>query len=500
MIKALSVLLVLLVAKAVCAFLSTGSEARISLFEPAKVSHADRLTSLDCRATKPSESIYLGIDTCLWSDYYLVNNFKIAQFPFCPGGRPATVLFYEGTSCTGNPTFRSDQSHGGSPEEITDRCLFGSSPKQWSLVFRCADVDSQSISKGRFRKAVPPSYETSKINKPNSQGGVLTLYESTDCTIYRPKQPTFLDADVCLPIRDGDRLGSIHITQPVVCGNGKAALTKVYEDEECETWTAVLGSDAWTDSYYASLDKKCHTTTVRSISFFCGAKHPTPFDQVPPHRHEDVEQLILLDPTPEPEPEPEPEPQPKPAPKPNPVPSSRYALVTGYTTKNCTESQGLAGTVTQMEADTCVSSVMYRSLHIQKSAICSNGTQALLGVYSRPGCHPEDMTTLQALPSDYSKWCGLSTNTDSLVFWCEGLPESEIGGKQGSVGGLVKLLLLVLLIVIVFIALAVLSCVMRGAAMMQQANRLLQRIKALFGKDEGLIQLEDEPTGADSLG
>lgn len=501
MTKALSVLITLSAARAVCALsFTTASVARIFLFEPADVSRGDNLTHLDCGATRPSTTVDLPTDTCLWGDYFLVNNFQITQFPHCPGGRAAVAFFYEGTSCTGNPTFRTDQSENGSPRQIINRCLFGSSPKLWSLVFRCANLNSQSIAKGKFRKAVPPSYETSRANKPTAQGGVLTPYDSTDCTIYRPKQPTFLDADVCLSVREGYRLGSLHITQPVICGNGKAALAKAYEDDKCETTTAFLGSDIWTGDYYASLDKKCHTTTARSISFPCAGGYPTPFDEVPPHRHKAVEQLVLLDPAPVPEPEPAPEP-PKPSPTREPKPPlSQDAQLIGFTTKSCKASQDHSARRFAKRVDSCVSSLMYDSILIQQAAVCGNGTQALLAAYSRTGCHPEDMTALRRISGGASGTCTDTTNIDSLAFWCQGLPESEIGGTQGSVGGLVKLLLVVLLIVVVFIALAVLSCVMRGAAMMQQANRLVQRVKALFGKDEGLIQLEEEPTGGEATG
>lgn len=470
-------------------------EARISLYEAATVSSAQRLSYLDCSVRRPSEEVVLPVNTCLWGDYFLVNNFKITQYPICADGSPAVALFYEGTSCTGKPTFRSESNGARGPQGITNRCLFGSSPARWSVAFRCGNPDSQSIAKGSFRQAIPPSYETVRRNNPTASGGVITPYFSYDCTISTPKQPTFLDADVCLKLEPGH---SIHLAQPVVCENNKTALGAIYQDEECSVWNGFIGHDVYSDGYFASIDKKCYAVNAQSISFSCGSREKRKFEDLPPHEHKDVDPLVLLDPA-EPEPEPRPEPE-KPKPK-NPVsrpkqpvarpkkPSKQQdAQLVGYWRENCQTDQGKIDTFPAQKIDTCFQSFMYDSVRIQTTATCGNGTKALLASYSRPGCHPEDTINMGSA----SEGCIPTKRIGSLAFWCDGLSESEIGNRKGSIGGLIKILLVIFVVFLLITVLTILSCVMKGAAMIKQAGKLIQRLKALFGKDEGGIRLEDD--------
>jgi len=131
---------------------------------------------------------------------------------------------------------------------------------------------------------------------------------------------------------------------------------------------------------------------------------------------------------------------------------------------------------------------MYNSMQVVSPAVCKNGTQALFAQYYRPGCKPEDMKSIGALPEVFTEGCADIAKIDSFAFWCEGLPDSEIGNK-GSIGGFVKVVLIILLVVVLMIGLSVLSCCLRGAAMMKQANELWGYIMAMFGKKEGAIQL-----------
>ena len=98
------------------------------------------------------------------------------------------------------------------------------------------------------------------------------------------------------------------------------------------------------------------------------------------------------------------------------------------------------------------------------------------------------MTSFGEIPEDYSSGCTDTSKIDSIAFWCEGLPATEIGNK-GNIGGLVKILLLILLVFILMGVLSIVSCCLRGAAMMRQANELWGRIMEAFGKREGAIQL-----------
>ena len=135
--------------------------------------------------------------------------------------------------------------------------------------------------------------------------------------------------------------------------------------------------------------------------------------------------------------------------------------------------------------DSCLWAPQYLSLRVTTPEICDNGTMALLATYSRAGCKPENLLSLSELPETYSDGCADIQGIDSIAFICEGLPAEDIGNK-GSIGGLVKILLLVLLVMALMTALSVLSCVLKGAAMVNQMKGLWQRTT---GQDEGGIQL-----------
>ena len=112
---------------------------------------------------------------------------------------------------------------------------------------------------------------------------------------------------------------------------------------------------------------------------------------------------------------------------------------------------------------------MYKSIEIQSPAICANGTQALLATYSRPGCKPTDLKYLGEIPEEFTDGCADIAKIDSFAFICEGLPESEIGNK-GSAGGFLKFVGILLLLLVLMVVLSVVSCCLRGAVMMKQAN------------------------------
>jgi hypothetical protein len=493
-------------------------EAKISLFEPAKFSETPFSTNdLDCRAGQPSTDITLSVDRCLWGDYFLVNNFQITSYPTCGNGAKAVTYFYETTSCTGKPTFRSDEAD----VELEGTCLFGSSPEKWSMIFRCENLDSQSVSKGNFGQAIPPNYLSNKkpAVKPNPVG-VITPHFAYDCTVNRPKQPTFLPADTCLTLEVGH---SLYITEPVICSDGRTALVQTYNEPNCESPSSWLGTDVSSGAYYDSINKKCHTTDARSVAFKCSEKEIEQFEDLPEHKFKDVKSLKVLPPSTFSE-KPFGKPSSAPAlPKPNnaivnpqaplgknvplrPTSSTKAtsnvkpavslnpfsvnpqsATIQPYSLKNCKVGQQ-RDTASVKKADTCIWTFMWESMQIKSPAICLNGTQALFATYSRPGCKPEEMTSFGEIPEDYSSGCADISKVDSIAFWCEGLPASEIGNK-GSIGGLVKILLLILLVFVLMGVLSIVGCCLRGAAMMRQANELWGRIMEAFGKREGAIQL-----------
>lgn len=491
--------------------------AKISLFAASEkvIIEAFSLTDQECGAGNPSTDMILPINTCLWGDYSLVNNFRITTLPTCANGAIPITYFYDTTSCTGNPTFRSDEAM----LDLEDRCLFGSSTGKWSMIFRCENLESQAVAKGYYTQAIPPNY--SSLKKPAPTGakgshGVVTPHGSHDCTIWKPKEPTFLPTDTCLTL---DVSHSVFINQPATCANGKAALVEAFSEPDCKTSVGWLGTDTFSNEYGASLDKKCHPTQARSIQFICGDKEMEMFEDLPPHEHAEVKPLVILAPLATPPPQSAPEeslttpqrpqgyssstskkakpivhfyPEDRKSPKPTAHTTAQSSTPQGgkiqpYYLKDCKNDQR-SNTASVKAIDTCIWTFMYNSMQVVSPAVCKNGSQALFAQYYRPGCKPEDMKSIGELPEVFTDGCGDIANIDSFAFWCEGLPDSEIGNK-GSVGGFVKMILIILLVVVLMVGLSVLSCCLRGVAMMKQANELWGHIMAMFGKKEGAIQL-----------
>jgi hypothetical protein len=535
---------ILPVARSAAAY-GSNRPAKISLFEASNITEPYYPSDLDCGTGRLSTDITLPLNTCLWGDYSLINNLKITSLPNCAYGEYPVAYFYSTTSCTGNPTFRSDKA----AVKVEDKCLFGSSPAKWSMIFRCDNLESQAVAKGYYVQAIPPnysSYEKPAATGPKASDGVVTPHFTYDCTTWKPKEPTFLPTDTCLTVDIGH---SVFINQPATCASGKAAIVQSFAESGCKTSIGWLGTDAFSSQYGTSLDKKCHTTQARSIKFHCGDKEMQMFEDLPPHKPDDVEPLVILAPRPKPKVHPfEPNQaaaidqklegyirsgvnpdgtksagtkwseysatplrgKHKPAVTVTPKSTTIATPMSGksrkpivdltpqsltpqggkiqpYYLKDCKNDQR-SNTASMKAVDTCVWTFMYESMQVKSPAVCTNGTRALFATYSRPGCKPEEMTSFGELPEVYSEGCADISSIDSFAFWCEGLPASEIGNK-GSIGGFFKMLLIVILVVVLMIALSILSCCLRGAAMMKQANELWGHIMRTFGKREGAIQL-----------
>ena len=164
------------------------------------------------------------------------------------------------------------------------------------------------------------------------------------------------------------------------------------------------------------------------------------------------------------------------------------AKIQAYWDEDCNADSGHTEAASVKAVDTCVWTFMYKSVAILSPAICSNGTQALFATYSRPGCKPGDLKYLGEFPGEF-EGCVDIERIDSFAFICEGLPESEIGNKGGSVGGFLKFVGILLLLLVLMVGLSVVSCCLKGAAMMKQANELWARIMQAFRGREGAIQL-----------
>jgi hypothetical protein len=346
---------------------------------PAKVSLFD--SSDGCAAERPSTDVSLGVNTCLWGDFPLVN-FKVKRTLKCFNGAEPVAYIYPTTTCTGNPSFRSDkqvldQEH----PDLWDTCLFFGAPTEWSMIFRCDRLESQAIASGNYLQAIPPNYDSMKSPiSAKASDGVVTPYTSFDCTIYKPHEPTYLPADTCLNF-SGTEGRSVFIHKPAICANGSAALVESFPEPGCQKSDE---SDVSVSEDGLSLDKKCVGSWdphVRSMRFRCDDKEMEKFEDLPPHQHAEVEPLIIQE-------------APSPA---GVIHKAQGGKIKTYSLADCETDQRPERTSVKA-VDTCVWTFMYKSMEVKDPAICANGTQALFATYSRPGCKPEDLKYLGDLP------------------------------------------------------------------------------------------------------
>jgi hypothetical protein len=259
--------------------------AKIALFDTSNIADTSNPASFECDTSRPSTDITLEINTCLWAwgDFPLVN-FKVSSEPKCANGAKPVTYFYPTTSCTGNPSFRSDQVTNQDYHDIHNKCLFFDSPTEWSMIFRC-DEESQAVASGNYVRAIPPNYEWNRIPVARkASAGVVTPHTSFDCTIWKPKEPIFLPADTCLTL-EGNEGRSVFINKPAKCADGLAAFFESFMGPNCKNASE---DDEMIDVDGYDLDKTCHvsyTSQVRSMRFRCDDKEQEMYEDLPAYKH-----------------------------------------------------------------------------------------------------------------------------------------------------------------------------------------------------------------------
>ncbi|KAH6646098.1 hypothetical protein BKA67DRAFT_663962 [Truncatella angustata] len=146
------------------------------------------------------------------------------------------------------------------------------------------------------------------------------------------------------------------------------------------------------------------------------------------------------------------------------------------------------------QPDLCVQIEPLRQLKIYHTAICSNGTEALLARYDVPGCIGEP-SSLETVSEDLLKTCLSmpSKGAGSYAFWCEGAAEappqkqpssdpSKPNNNGGSIWGLLGILLLIF-------ATMLLVAVIKLVSFIQRATNAGNKFLGIFGQRDGAIAL-----------
>ncbi|TVY75560.1 hypothetical protein LSUE1_G006888 [Lachnellula suecica] len=371
--------------------------------------HLSSPGSARCNENAPSNTITLAPEVCLSGDYYLDHNFQITEQPLCPNGEFPVMVFYHSRGCTGDVKYHSTFDN---PPPTT--CLWESSPKYWSMVFRCGVWATLQVGADHHVAAVPPKPNSSAQSDVAVSGTVLT-YLAPACNGQRVggRKPITLPVDKCLSTHGY----SLRMTKPAVCANGTRALWARFEGSKCN-YGEITNTDGLLDiddkdvglckdtGNFATATKK-----IGSMSFWCDGfgdvKRPDP--NAPPEKEE-----------------------------PRPQKGSVSESACGNT----------APFFKHPETDTCVN-LRTNKLKIYSSGVCQNGTTALWARYSEKNCVGSP-ASLSSVAEDEMKRCLDVSDTSSFSFWCtgEGLgtapPATPKTPNKAKSGGMPAFLIVVL--------------------------------------------------------
>lgn len=156
------------------------------------------------------------------------------------------------------------------------------------MIFRCDNFNSQAVAKGYFKQTIPRNYDPAKKATRKSPDGIVIPHSSYECMIMKPAEGTFFLFGTCFNLGRDCKGSSVFVNKPAICASGKAALLQQFFKSNCESSMGWLGTDARSAEYGPSLDKKCHTTEARSIKFHCGNKDVEMFEDLPAHKHKEI--------------------------------------------------------------------------------------------------------------------------------------------------------------------------------------------------------------------
>lgn len=349
--------------------------ATINLFAKRAFNNPDEEVK-GCDKDSVYSSMTLEPETCLSGDYYAFKNFQIAEQPLCPKGNFPIMVYYHQRGCDGKVVYHSKFDDVGPPST----CLFESSPRYWSVVFRCGPWATLERGAEKNVAAIQPLMPSSPSEKPVS--GAVETYLGPLCNGQR-ERPMIVPVDKCLSTHGY----SVRIMTPAVCANGTRALWARFEGNKCN-YGEITYEDGLLDIQDDDIGT-CQATgqvgsrrgKVGSMSFWCegfgDVERPDP--NAPP-----VEE------------------------KPKPASGSVSETACGYT----------APFFNHPKTDTCVN-LRTDKIKIYSSGVCENGTSALWAKYKEKNCVGSPASILN-VREDMMKTCLDVADTSSFSFWCTG--------------------------------------------------------------------------------
>jgi hypothetical protein len=238
------------------------------------------------------------------------------------------------------------------------------------------------------------------------------------------------------------------------------------------------------------------------------------FEDLPPHKPKDVEPLILLDKTPSIELPQEPQTtkserpvqgsrpiswvsvewdgndwakkQPKTQGHPIYLPSKpQGGTFMTYISGDCDQDERRYRAPMTKKIDTCIPTINRKGFHLYSSPMCANMTQALVATYSSSNCRPEKMTSLGRVTTEQLTGCADISDINSMAFWCDGVPESEM--ESPHPGRDLFIVIAFLFGVLLLFALVIgLLIFLRDR---QDGERFWDVMTRRFGRRDGQIQL-----------
>ncbi|KAH8680114.1 hypothetical protein BGZ60DRAFT_401328 [Tricladium varicosporioides] len=324
-----------------------------------------------CNKDIPSHEISLAPETCLSGSYSIENNIRITDHPVCSDGSTPVMVFYGTTRCTGNPLFSTNHKDVDFPEG----CFWSTSPKHWSMIFRCGIWPTLQEGADEYATAVPPNVvEGESDSFDDSQAGLIETHGSSSC-VWESGDVTVearLQVDTCLETH----AESVRILKPAYCANGTRAILTHFEGDDCNHSLNPGATElAKTQRNEAGSCQELNPTTgwrtrKGSMMFWCGD-------------------------------------QPVENPKPRAASVSHSACLPRK-----------APLFKHPKTDTCLN-LESRLLKIYNAGVCANGTRAVWAKYDESNCIGKP-GEVEIVTGDTLSTCLDVGQWQSISFWCTG--------------------------------------------------------------------------------
>jgi len=384
---------------------NTGSEATIRIFTESHVeshkTHNPIYDSEACSSGRPSDTVLLRPGECLSSTSPF--EMRVETSPVCDNGQIPMLFYYANRGCSGNAVYKTNRGDDSMPHDCLGPAAADGS---WSVIMRCDLWATFARDVDRHLELRRPDDGGALVAETEAVPAMIQGFLSADCGDYswerkfKDQKPKEVPVDKCVRFSGN----SFRMTLAPRCANGTRATWARFVDERCN-----MGKVEWDEGMVdvpPFYDEGCLTVghlktgnpdrpygeKIRSFSFWCdGWKEGE--DPMPPKKEEEDEK------------------------------KSKAAQGT-VSDNSCWFKKGspTGSTFIHRSSEQCWGLRPHADLYIVRSAVCENGTEALLARFEGKNCQGTPVA-LEGVKEDMIRHClpeEKYPTEDSYAWWCTG--------------------------------------------------------------------------------